>query len=117
MFLLGWHARSSAFIQRIPNSTLRGLFGSIEQLRGAYSPANICSFLDAPFALLFLFVLYLISPPLALVAVIVMGALALVIFIQFNGLRELGRSINKLSALQRPDYDERDRDARDRKGI
>ena len=94
-------ARSKlSFLGRIPDSTLRGLFGCIEQLRGAYSPASICSFLDAPFALLFLFVLYLISPPLALVTAIVMGALALVIFIQFSGLREVGRSINKLSALK-----------------
>ena len=49
-------ARSKlSFLARIPASTLRGLFGGIEQLRAAYSPASICSFLDAPFSLLFIF--------------------------------------------------------------
>ena len=76
------------------------MFGGIEQLRAAYSPASICSFLDAPFSLLFIFVLYLISPPLSLVTAIVIGALALIILMQFNGLRELGRSINKVSTLK-----------------
>ena len=94
-------ARSKlSFLARIPASTLRGLFGGIEQLRAAYSPASICSFLDAPFSLLFIFVLYLISPPLSLVTAIVIGALALIILMQFNGLRELGRSINKVSTLK-----------------
>lgn len=85
---------------QIPAGTLRGLFGGVEQLRAAYSPASICSFLDAPFALLFLFVLYLISPPLCLVTALVISALVLLILLQLNGLSELGRSINKVSTVK-----------------
>jgi ATP-binding cassette subfamily C protein LapB len=85
---------------QIPAGTLRGLFGGIEQLRAAYSPASICSFLDAPFALLFLFVLYLISPPLCLVTALVISALVLLILLQLNGLSELGRNINKVSTVK-----------------
>ena len=85
---------------QIPAGTLRGLFGGVEQLRAAYSPASICSFLDAPFALLFLFALYLISPPLCLVTALVISALVLLILLQLNGLSELGRSINKVSTVK-----------------
>ncbi len=85
---------------QIPAGTLRGLFGGVEQLRAAYSPASICSFLDAPFALLFLFVLYLISPPLCLVTALVISALVLLILLQLNGLSELGRNINKVSTVK-----------------
>ena len=85
---------------QIPAGTLRGLFGGVEQLRAAYSPASICSFLDAPFALLFLFALYLISPPLCLVTALVISALVLLILLQLKGLSELGRSINKVSTVK-----------------
>lgn len=85
---------------QIPAGTLRGLFGGVEQLRAAYSPASICSFLDAPFALLFLFALYLISPPLCLVTALVISALVLLILLQLNGLSELGRNINKVSTVK-----------------
>ena len=51
---------------QIPAGTLRGLFGGVEQLRAAYSPASICSFLDAPFALLFLFVLFILFFPFSM---------------------------------------------------
>ncbi len=89
-----------SLLNQIPVGTLRGIFGGVEQLRTAYSPASICSFLDAPFTLLFLFVLYLISPPLCLVTALVISALTLLVLLQLGGHSELGRSINKVSTLK-----------------
>ena len=54
-------------------------------------------FLDAPFVALFC--VYLISPNFVTFAIGI-GALALIILMQFNGLRELGRSINKVKFLK-----------------
>lgn len=88
------------FIGQVPVSTLRGVFGSVDQLKNAYSPSNICAFLDAPFALLFLFALYLICPPLCLITAIIIGVLSVIIIIQLSGLREVGRNINKANTLK-----------------
>jgi len=85
---------------QVSAATLRGVFGSVEQLKNAYSPGKICAFLDAPFALLFLFALYLICPPLCLITAVIIGVLSLIIIVQLNGLREVSRNINKAHTLK-----------------
>ncbi|PPR09046.1 MAG: Toxin RTX-I translocation ATP-binding protein [Alphaproteobacteria bacterium MarineAlpha11_Bin1] len=88
------------FMGQVPVTTLRGVFGSVDQLKNAYSPSNICAFLDAPFALLFLFALYLLCPPLCLITAVIICMLSLIITIQLNSLREVGRNINKANTLK-----------------
>ena len=87
-------------VGQIPIATFRGVFGCVEQLRAAYSPSSVCVFLDAPFALLFLFALYLICPPICLITVVVIGTLSIVIILQLNTRRQIGRNINKTAALK-----------------
>ena len=83
------------YLNRIPKNILRGVFNSNDEIKSIYSPTNLCVFLDAPFAILFLFALYLICPPILYLVVVVISILAAIVLVQLGGLRVLGRSLNK----------------------
>jgi ATP-binding cassette subfamily C protein LapB len=55
-------------LDRLPPGQQREIISGIDNIRNAYSAANISNILDLPFALLFLGVLYLLTPQLGLVA-------------------------------------------------
>ncbi len=88
------------YLSQIPESTFRGVFGSVEQVRNVYSAASVCTFLDAPFAVLFLVALYFICPPICYLTVGVIVLLVLIVFIQLIGLRAVGRNINRANTLK-----------------
>ena len=55
-------------IERLPPGQQREIIAGIDNIRNAYGAANISSVLDLPFALLFLGVLYLLTPELGIIA-------------------------------------------------
>ncbi len=55
-------------LDRLPPGQQREIMNGIDNIRNAYGAANISTVLDLPFALLFLGVLYLLSPLLGLIA-------------------------------------------------
>ncbi|HER27434.1 MAG TPA: ATP-binding cassette domain-containing protein [Rhodospirillales bacterium] len=59
-------ARASV-LERISPARKAEIMSGIDNVRSAYSSTNICTVLDVPFALLFIGVLYLLSPALSLV--------------------------------------------------
>jgi len=55
-------------LDRLPPGQQREIMNGVDNIRNAYGAANISTMLDLPFALLFLGVLYLLSPLLGLIA-------------------------------------------------
>jgi len=73
------HSKLSA-LERVPADTRREILGGQQAIEQAYSASNIAVILDVPFALLFVFVLYLLVPPIALIV------LAFIIVVFFGGI-------------------------------
>ena len=73
------HSKLSA-LERVPLDTRREILGGQQAIEQAYSASNISVILDVPFALLFVFVLYLLVPPVAMVV------LAFIIVVFFGGI-------------------------------
>ena len=73
------HSKLSA-LEKVPLDTRREILGGQQAIEQAYSASNITVVLDVPFALLFVFVLYLLVPPIAIVV------LAFIIVVFFGGI-------------------------------
>jgi ATP-binding cassette, subfamily C, bacterial LapB len=58
----------SMALMRIPPGERREIVRGLELVEGAYNPGNITAVIDVPFALLFSFTLFLLSPHLAAIA-------------------------------------------------
>jgi ATP-binding cassette subfamily C protein LapB len=58
-----------AAVDQIPPDTRREMVGGVAAIESAYNANNVTTILDVPFAIVFVFVLYLLKPMLALVAV------------------------------------------------
>lgn len=59
----------------VPDGAKQEAAGAADTVRAAMSPANMGTLLDVPFALLFLAVLFLLSPLLAVIAAVFVGGL------------------------------------------
>jgi len=70
-------------------TTLRSYFGMAETYRNVYSPQNLCLFLDVPFSLVFIFVIYILSPPLAVVVALTIGCAFLIVYLSQFSLRRV----------------------------
>ena len=88
------------YLNQIPPGTFRGVFSSVDQINKTYSATNICTFYDAPFALLFLVVLYFICPPIFYLTLGVIALLSVIVLAQLIGLRALGKNLNRMNALK-----------------
>ncbi|MGB0682647.1 MAG: ATP-binding cassette domain-containing protein [Magnetovibrionaceae bacterium] len=87
----------SAAIDLLPAHTRREVVQGVETVQGAYAASNLAAVLDVPFALLFLGVLYLLAPPLAFIAAVV---LAFVLFCSLITLLSLRGPTKDLIATQ-----------------
>ena len=67
-------------LEKVPLDTRREILGGQQAIEQAYNASNISAVLDVPFALLFVFVLYLLVPPIAIVV------LAFIIVVFFGGI-------------------------------
>jgi len=59
-----------AALERIPPGLRREIVGGASTVETAFNANNLAAVLDVPFAFLFIFVLFLLSPPLALIVMI-----------------------------------------------
>ena len=73
------HSKLSA-LERVPLDTRREILGGQQAIEQAYNASNITVVLDVPFALLFVFALYLLVPAIALVV------LAFIVVVFFGGI-------------------------------
>ena len=73
------HSKLSA-LERVPLDTRREILGGQQAIEQAYSASNITVVLDVPFALLFVFALYLLVPAIALVV------LTFIVVVFFGGI-------------------------------
>ena len=67
-------------LEKVPLDTRREILGGQQAIEQAYNASNISAVLDVPFALLFVFVLYLLVPPIAIVV------LTFIIVVFFGGI-------------------------------
>jgi len=87
------HSKLSA-LERVPPDTRREILGGQQAIEQAYSASNIAVILDVPFALLFVFVLYLLVPPIAL---IVLGFIFIVFFGGILGASSMNAMTNEVT--------------------
>ncbi len=89
---------SYAHMTKIPAEQHRETLNGLSVVQQAYSPLNVMVLFDAPFAVLYLTVLYFISPPLAAIAGgISLLSLAFACYIQHK-LREPAETLSKENA-------------------
>lgn len=89
-------AETSA-LMRIPLGERREVLRGLDVVENAYNPGNITSVIDVPFALLFAFALFLLSPPLAAIAV---GFMVLIFLMAVISQRTLRGPSATLSGVQ-----------------
>lgn len=89
-------AETSA-LMRIPIGERREVLRGLDVVENAYNPGNITSVIDVPFALLFAFALFLLSPHLAAIAV---GFLVLIFLMAVISQRTLRGPTATLSGVQ-----------------
>jgi len=88
--------KAAAFDQLSPGLR-QELIGGADKLQAAYSPANITAILDVPFALLYIAVLFVISPVLAVVAGVFIAVTFLVSLLTFLTLRAPTQALQQAS--------------------
>ena len=87
-------------MSRVGSEQYREAVGGLSTIQQAYSPFNVLTLFDAPFALLYLFALYIINPVLAAIAgSIVIGSLTFGLFVQ-KRMQEPASSLSKENAQQ-----------------
>jgi len=76
-----------AAVENIPTGLRREFLSGSDAIAQAHSAPNVTTLLDFPFALLFLGVLFLLSPPLALIAALFAGGVWLAAMVSGSGLK------------------------------
>jgi len=87
----------SMALMRIPAGERREVVRGLEMVENAYTPGNITSVIDVPFALLFAIALFMLSPHLAAIAV---GFLIVILIFAVQSQRSLREPTATLSAAQ-----------------
>lgn len=87
----------SASLDRVPKGISREVMGGVNAVETAYGPANIGSVLDVPFAVLYIFVLFLLNPILAGVAALFLVAVFLIATVSLASLRNPTRDLVQAS--------------------
>jgi ATP-binding cassette subfamily C protein LapB len=87
----------ATMIDRLPPAARQDLMRGIDMIERAVTPANLAGLLDVPFAALTLVVLFILSPPLALVS---LGCMALSALVTLAGERRTRASIARAQAAE-----------------
>ena len=77
-----------ALLEQLPVAARREILAGLATTQQSFGATNVVTLLDAPFAFVFLFVLALLNPILALTALLIMGGVALVSLLAQRRLRE-----------------------------
>lgn len=87
----------TAAIERMPAALRREVMNGLASVQQAYSPANLTTVLDVPFALLYIVVLFLIKPMLAVIALSFMLAMFLFTILVHKLLAKPMQDLNQVS--------------------
>jgi ATP-binding cassette, subfamily C, bacterial LapB len=87
----------SAALERVPNGISREVMSGVNAVETAYGPANIGAVLDVPFAVLYIFVLFLLNPVLAGIAAAFLIGVFLVATVSLASLRKPTRDLVQAS--------------------
>jgi ATP-binding cassette subfamily C protein LapB len=81
----------TAAIESLPEALRLEVISATDSIRAAATPANVAALLDVPFALVFIVALYLLSPPLAVMAGGILAVVFVVALISLLSLRGTAR--------------------------
>lgn len=84
-------------LELLPPQARREMLNGLATIHQSFGTANVVALLDAPFALLFLLVLFLLSPTLAFVALLVIGGVIILSLVTQNMSKEPTEEHSKLS--------------------
>ncbi|TCS36272.1 ATP-binding cassette subfamily C protein LapB [Paucimonas lemoignei] len=84
-------------VEQLPAQARREMLNGLSTIHQSFGTANVAALLDAPFALLFLLVLFMLSPALAVVALLVIGGVIVMSLVTQNMGREPTEEQSKLS--------------------
>ena len=87
----------AAALERVPQGISREVMGGVTAVETAYSPTNIATVLDVPFALLYIGALFFLHPVLAIIAALFLVALFLVATVSLASLRQPTREMVQVS--------------------
>lgn len=77
----------AAAAESLPPGIRQQIVAGADQVRGAYSAPNVAAVMDVPFALVFVFALFLLSPLLAVIAILFLAAVFVVATMTMASLR------------------------------
>ena len=83
-------------LEQVAPDLRREIINGINNVEQAFNASNICAVLDVPFALFFVFVLYLLEPAIALVVL----AFLVIVFLEVSGERSPLQKIPTSLVLQ-----------------
>lgn len=84
-------------VEQLPPQARREMLNGLATIHQSFGTANVVALLDAPFALLFLLVLFLLSPTLSFVALLVIGGVIILSLVTQNMGKEPTEEQSKLS--------------------
>ena len=83
----------SAAVQSLAPGLRQQVMSSADTILSAYSAPNVAALFDVPFALIFVGVLFLLSPPLAIIVLIFLGLVFLTALLTLSSLRKPTRDM------------------------
>ncbi len=86
------HSKVGA-VDQLPAGVRQEMISGAEKVQAAYAPANVSAILDVPFAFLFIAVLYLLNPTLAIVVIVFVSLGFLISVITLASLRRPSREM------------------------
>jgi len=85
-------------VDKLGSGVLVDAVSGVDTIRGTYSATNLTSVLDAPFALVFLFALFLLSPTLALIATVLVAMTVGLAFMSASSLKSRAQNLKRDNA-------------------
>jgi len=83
----------TAAIEALPAGLRQQIISGADTIQGAYSAANVAAVFDVPFALIFVFALFLLSPLLAVIVLVFLGLMFTVTLLTLASLKTPARDI------------------------
>ncbi len=77
----------SAAIEALPSGLRQQIVSGADTIQSAYSAPNVCALFDVPFALIFVAVLFLLSPTLAVIVLVFLGSVFTLALLTLSSLR------------------------------
>jgi ATP-binding cassette subfamily C protein LapB len=86
-----------ASLESISYGLRQQTFSAVDTIQNAYSAPNVAAIFDVPFALIFVGVLFLLSPPIAIIVLIFLVLVFLIAMLTLSSLRQPISEVTKVS--------------------